>query len=137
VGAIIQVNLTGAFLCWQQAARTLSRRPWRRIISIVSLSGQKGGVGRSAYGASSGQGPQQDQRSSSRHGINVNHRAWSDHDGDRQGMHTPDGGGLPPPDPQRRYGEPAKSRTPHFLASVGVHITSHTLNVDGGFLAAG
>ena len=50
---IIRVNLTGALLCSQQAARRMiAKGAGGNIINIVSLSGQKGGVGRSAYGAS-------------------------------------------------------------------------------------
>ena len=46
------VNLIGAFLCGQAAARVMKERGGGRIINITSLSGQRGGVGRGAYGAS-------------------------------------------------------------------------------------
>ena len=50
---ILRINLTGAFLCSQQAARMMIKQGMGgKIVNIVSLSGQKGGVGRSAYGAS-------------------------------------------------------------------------------------
>ena len=49
---VIRINLTGSFLCCQQAARQMIRQKRGMIINIVSLSGQRGGVGRGAYGAS-------------------------------------------------------------------------------------
>ena len=49
---VIQTNLTSAFLCSRAAFRVMKGKGRGRIINIVSLSGQEGGVGRSAYGAS-------------------------------------------------------------------------------------
>ncbi len=49
---VVRINLTGSFLCGQHAARQMMRQRSGRIVNIVSLSGQKGGVGRAAYGAS-------------------------------------------------------------------------------------
>ena len=53
---IIRINLVGAFLCAQAAARQMMAqaplpgvRP--KIVNICSLSGQRGGRGRTAYGA--------------------------------------------------------------------------------------
>ena len=49
----IRINLTGSMLCSQQAARRMiAQGTGGKIVNIVSLSGQKGGVGRGAYGAS-------------------------------------------------------------------------------------
>ena len=49
---ILEVNLIGAFRCAQEAVRRMLPRGYGRIINIASLSGQRGGVGRSAYGCS-------------------------------------------------------------------------------------
>ena len=49
---VIRVNLTGGFLCAQAAARRMMQQKRGKIINIVSLSGQRGGIGRAAYGAS-------------------------------------------------------------------------------------
>jgi 3-oxoacyl-[acyl-carrier protein] reductase len=48
----LRVNLTGAMLCSQAAARAMQQAGTGRIINIASISGQRGGSERSAYGAS-------------------------------------------------------------------------------------
>lgn len=48
----VSLNLTGAFLCAQAAARSMVKQRSGKIINIVSLSGQRGGIRRAAYGAS-------------------------------------------------------------------------------------
>jgi 3-oxoacyl-[acyl-carrier protein] reductase len=50
--ANLRVNLTGTFLCGQAAARVMVEQGGGRIVNIASISGQRGGVGRAAYGAS-------------------------------------------------------------------------------------
>jgi len=49
---VLRVNLTSAFLVGQAAARHMSASDGGRIINIASISGQTGGIGRTAYGAS-------------------------------------------------------------------------------------
>jgi 3-oxoacyl-[acyl-carrier protein] reductase len=49
---LINVNLTGAFICGQASARAMAKAGRGRIINIASISGQQGGTGREAYGAS-------------------------------------------------------------------------------------
>src|SRR5260370_15084437 len=52
---VVRVNLTGVFLCCRAAARAMIvQGGGGRIINIASLSGQRGGTGRAAYGASKG-----------------------------------------------------------------------------------
>lgn len=51
---ILKVNLYGAFLCTQAAARRMVKQGGGRIINIASTSGQRGNKGRCAYGASKG-----------------------------------------------------------------------------------
>ena len=48
---ILRVNLTGAFLVAQAVAREMTKTGGGKIINIASLSGQRGGDGRAAYGA--------------------------------------------------------------------------------------
>lgn len=52
--ATLAVNLTGTFLCAQAAARAMVAAGHGRIVNIASVSGQLGGEGRAAYGASKG-----------------------------------------------------------------------------------
>ena len=49
---VLSVNLTGAFICGQTSARAMANAGRGRIINIASVSGQFGGTGRAAYGAS-------------------------------------------------------------------------------------
>jgi 3-oxoacyl-[acyl-carrier protein] reductase len=49
---VLRINLTGCFLCSQAVARVMAARRCGKIINIASLSGQRGGTGRAAYGAS-------------------------------------------------------------------------------------
>src|SRR5205085_1300483 len=48
----LRVNLTGTFLCGQAAAKAMLNNGGGRIVNIASISGQRGGQGRAAYGAS-------------------------------------------------------------------------------------
>jgi 3-oxoacyl-[acyl-carrier protein] reductase len=50
--SVLQVNLTGAFLCTQAAIGTMLRQRWGRIINITSIFGQMGQVGQANYAAS-------------------------------------------------------------------------------------
>lgn len=142
---IMRINLTGAMLCSQQAARRMiAQGRGGKIVNIVSLSGQKGGVGRSAYGASKAGLEVLTKIMAVEFadaGINVNAIAPGPIMTETgKGMHTPETvDAYHRLIPQRRYGEPAEIATAAvFLASADAsYITGHTLNVDGGFLAAG
>ncbi|MET0430177.1 MAG: SDR family oxidoreductase, partial [Microvirga sp.] len=142
---IIRINLTGAFLCSQLAARRMiARGAGGKIINIVSLSGQKGGVGRSAYGASKAGLEVLNKIMAvefAEHGISVNAIAPGPIMTETgKGMHTQETvEAYHRLIPQRRYGEPSEiAAAAVFLASDDAsYITGHTLNVDGGFLAAG
>lgn len=141
---VVRINLTGTFLVAQAFARIMATKGYGRIINIASLSGQKGGVGRSAYGASKAGVELLTKVMAvelAESGINVNNIAPGPILTEvSKVMHT-----LETRDayhrlvPQRRYGEPAEiADAAVFLASDEArYITGHTLNVDGGFLAAG
>lgn len=141
---ILQVNLVGAFICAQAAVRRMLPRGHGRIINIASLSGQRGGVGRAAYGCSKAGLELLTKVMSvelAASGINVNNiapgaiatrMAAEQHDpATREAYHYLI--------PQRRYGTPDEiADAAVFLASDEArHICGHTLNVDGGYLTAG
>ncbi|MFO1069147.1 MAG: 3-oxoacyl-ACP reductase family protein [Geminicoccaceae bacterium] len=142
---ILRINLTGAFLCSQQAARRMiAQGRGGRILSIVSLSGQKGGVGRSAYGASKAGLEVLTKIMAvelADHGISANAIAPGPIMTEvAKAMHTKETvDAYHRLIPQRRYGLPEEiAAAAVFLASDdAAYITGHTLNVDGGFLAAG
>ncbi len=141
---VVRINLTGTFLVSQAVARKMAERKSGSIINIASLSGQKGGVGRSAYGASKAGVELLNKVMAvelADFGINVNAIAPGPILTEvSKTMHT-----LETREayhrlvPQRRYGEPEEiADAAVFLASDEArYITGHTLNVDGGFLAAG
>ena len=139
-----RVNLTGAFLCGQAAARMMIKQRSGRIINIVSLSGQRGGFGRSAYGSSKAGLEILTKIMAvelSSYGINVNAVAPGPidtpmtkivHDeATRQSYYNLT--------PMGRYGTPEEiADAMVFLASEeSGYVQGHTLNVDGGFAAAG
>ena len=142
--ANFDVNLLGAFLCAQAAARIMKEQGGGRIINITSLSGQRGGVGRGAYGASKAGLELLTKVMSvelAAWGINTNgiapgaiKSAMSDehHDAATRAAYTY-------LIPQRRYGLPEEvAAAAVFLASdAAAHICGHILNVDGGYLTAG
>ena len=51
---IIDVDLTGTFLCCQAAASEMVKSRYGRIVTLASTAGIRGGVGRAAYGAAKG-----------------------------------------------------------------------------------
>ena len=50
--AVINTNLTSAFLCSQQAIGSMLKQRWGRIINITSVFGQTGQAGQANYAAS-------------------------------------------------------------------------------------
>jgi len=141
---VLRVNLTGCFLCSQAAARVMCAQGAGKIINISSLSAQRGGTGRAAYGASKAgvtiltkvmavelapfgitvneiaPGP-----------VNTEMTAVTHDEGTREAYHRLI--------PMGRYAERSEiADAAVFLASAEADfVNGHTLNVDGGFAAAG
>lgn len=49
---VIDINLTGVFLCNRAVAEGMSQRGWGRIVNIASVAGKEGNPNASAYSAS-------------------------------------------------------------------------------------
>ncbi|MBL28893.1 MAG: short-chain dehydrogenase [Rhodospirillaceae bacterium] len=141
---VVRINLTGAFLCAQAAARHMLRRKSGKIINIVSLSGQRGGIGRAAYGSAKAGLELLTKVMAvelAEEGINVNGIVPGPIATDvGRAMHDPATvAAYKFLVPQRRYGEPDEiAKAAVFLASSDSdYVNGHSLNVDGGFQAAG
>jgi NAD(P)-dependent dehydrogenase (short-subunit alcohol dehydrogenase family) len=136
----LAVNLTGTFLCCQAAAPAMVEAGGGRIITIASVSGQRGGTGRAAYGASKGGVITLTRVMAvelARYNITVNAIAPGPVETPMvAALHTAAWLGSVP---AKRYGTPAEvAAVAVFLASEEAsYITGHVLNVDGGFGAAG
>src|SRR5207245_3472941 len=50
--AVLNINLTSAYLCSQQAISSMLKQRWGRIINITSVFGQTGQAGQANYAAS-------------------------------------------------------------------------------------
>jgi NAD(P)-dependent dehydrogenase (short-subunit alcohol dehydrogenase family) len=142
---VLKTNLTGTFLCAQAAARVMVRQEGGgRIVNVASISGQRGGQGRAAYGSAKAGvilltkvmavelAPQ---------GVAVNAIAPGPVDTDQSRQsHTPaTRRAYHDRIPLGRYGEHREiAAAALFLASdEASFVTGHVLNVDGGFGAAG
>lgn len=143
---ILSVNLVGAFRCAQVAAKEMLRRGATagRLINIASISGQRGGIGRAAYGASKAGLINLTQVMAvelAESGITVNAIAPGPIETDMvREIHTQETrDAYAVYIPSRRYGEVDDiAAAALFLASHEAgYITGHVLNVDGGFHAAG
>jgi NAD(P)-dependent dehydrogenase (short-subunit alcohol dehydrogenase family) len=140
----LAVNLTGTFLCCQAAAPAMVAAGGGRIITIASVSGQRGGTGRAAYGASKGGVITLTRVMAvelARYNITVNAIAPGPVETPMvAALHTAaDRAAWLGSVPAKRYGTPAEvAAAAVFLASdEASYITGHVLNIDGGFGAAG
>lgn len=143
---ILRTNLVGCFVSAQAAARAMAREegegPGGRIVTISSVSGQFGGTGRAAYGASKG-GIETLTKvlavELAPHGIRVNgvapgptQIARTAH-GPRQRAAFLDRMAV------KRYGAPGDiaAAVAFLCGEEADFIAGQILNVDGGFAAAG
>ena len=140
----LDVNLTGTFLCCQAAAPAMIATGGGRIITFTSVSGQRGGTSRAAYGASKGGVITLTRVMAvelAQHNITVNAIAPGPIETPMaSALHTAaDRAAWLGSVPAQRYGTPAEvAAAVVFLASdEASYITGHVLNVDGGFGAAG
>jgi NAD(P)-dependent dehydrogenase (short-subunit alcohol dehydrogenase family) len=142
--ATINVNVTGAMLCSQHAARSMKRKGWGRIVNITSVSGVRASGGRTAYGTSKAALAGLTRQMAvelAPYGITANAVAPGPVDtplalkSHSQVVRDQYVASIP----MARYGTPAEiAGAVAFLASRdSSYVTGHVLAVDGGYLAAG
>ena len=139
------VNVTGALLCAQQAARLMVPRGWGRIINIASVAGMRSvGHGRTAYGTSKAAIiglTRQIASELANAGITANAVAPGPVDTPMtEALHSAEfRDTYTAAVPMKRYGKPSEiADIVSFLASDrAAYITGAVIPVDGGFMAAG
>lgn len=136
--AVLQTNLTGAFLCIQQVLQAMMRERWGRIINISSVVAQSGNVGQANYVAAKagliGLTKALAQEMASRN-ITVNAVAPGFIDTDMTAVLPAEiRDALLARIPLKRLGSPADvAAAVRFLASDEAgYITGHVLDVNGG-----
>ncbi|MBK7927363.1 MAG: 3-oxoacyl-[acyl-carrier-protein] reductase [Bryobacterales bacterium] len=136
--AVLNTNLTGAFLCIQQVLQGMMRERWGRIINISSVVAEAGNAGQSNYVASKagliGLTKSLAQEMASRN-ITVNAVAPGFIETDMTAVLGEDlKTGLLGRIPLKRLGKPDDiAAAVAFLASDGAsYITGHVLDVNGG-----
>ncbi|MBT3602541.1 MAG: SDR family oxidoreductase [Candidatus Latescibacteria bacterium] len=141
---ILNVNLTGPFLCGQAVAREMIKQKSGKIINIGSISGQLGAQGRSAYGVSKAGIIQLTRIMAvelAPHGIYVNAISPGPVDTEQsRAMHTQSTRqSYLNRIPLGRYGSREEvAAAAVFLASDDSNfVVGHVLNTDGGFKMAG
>ncbi|MCW5751828.1 MAG: glucose 1-dehydrogenase [Alphaproteobacteria bacterium] len=141
---ILDVNVTGAFLMSQAAARVMAAQGGGRIVNIVSISGQRAGLGRTAYGTSKAaliQLTRQMALELAEHAIAVNAVAPGPVETEMAKLMHDEAtrAGYLRMVPMGRYGTPEEiAEAVAYLASGRAgYITGHVLDVDGGFMASG
>ena len=143
--ATLAVNLTGAMLCSQHAARLMVPRRWGRIVNIASVAGVRAvDKGRTAYGTSKAAViglTRQIAAELCEHGITANAVAPGPVDTPMtQVLHSAEfRSQYTAAIPAGRYGTPQEiADAVAFLASErAAYVNGIVLPVDGGFLASG
>jgi len=143
--AIQEVNVTGTFICAKAAAASMRQSGGGAIVTIASVSGLTGNIGRTAYGASKGAVVNLTRVMAvelARYGIRVNGIAPGP-------IETPMVTAVHTPaireqwhrtTPMARYGTPAEiAQGIAFLldGERAAYITGQILSVDGGFISSG
>ena len=142
---ILDVNVVGTFIVARAAARIMKDRGGGAIVNISSVSGLRGGKGRSAYGASKGAVVVLTQvlaNDLARYGIRVNAVAPGPVDTPMvKAVHTAADRALWLRHvPMRRYAEPDEiASVIEFLldGTRSGYVTGEIVAVDGGFRGAG
>ncbi len=136
--AVLRVNLTGSFVCLQEAAKLMIRQRYGRIINISSVVGQMGNAGQANYAASKagliGLTKSAAQELASR-GITVNAVAPGFIDTDMtSGLSEEIQNVYMERIPMRRFGQAEEiADTAAFLASESAgYITGQVIGVTGG-----
>lgn len=143
--ATLAVNVTGALLCAQHAARLMVPRRWGRIVNIASVAGMRSvGAGRTAYGTSKAAViglTRQIASELAEHGITANAVAPGPVDTPMtRVLHAEEfRSRYTAAIPMKRYGTPEEMAfAVSFLASERAgYLTGAVIPVDGGFMAAG
>ncbi len=139
---VLRVNLTGTFLFSKAAAPAMADRGGGKIVNIASVSGQRGGVGRGAYGTSKA-GILMLTRIMAVEFASLNIAVNAIAPGPIQtGITDHSEGtvaGYLDRIPMRRYGttDAVAAAAAYLVSEDCSYTTGTTLNVDGGFDAAG
>jgi NAD(P)-dependent dehydrogenase (short-subunit alcohol dehydrogenase family) len=142
---VLDINLVGTFIVAREAGKLMRSHGGGAIVNIASISGQRGNLGRSAYGASKGGVITLTQVMACElapENIRVNAIAPGPVETPLvQAMQTEANRAAWLREvPQRRYASPDEiAGAALFLLddSKSSFVTGHVLNVDGGFAAAG
>jgi NAD(P)-dependent dehydrogenase (short-subunit alcohol dehydrogenase family) len=142
---ILDVNVVGCFVVGRAAVSAMRESGGGAIVNLASVSGLRGNMGRTAYGASKGAVITMTQVMAvelASANIRVNAIAPGPIETAMvRAMHTPEARqNWVSRVPQRRYGEAHEiARTAAFLLDddQSGYVTGHVLAVDGGFLAGG
>ena len=141
---VIDVDLTGTFLCGQAAARAMVKAGYGRIVNLASTAGLRGSGLRAAYGAAKGGVITLTKVMAvelAAHGITVNAQAPGATETEMvRRMHSAATRRIyTDAIPLQRYGETGEiAAAALFLASEAAsYVTGLVVAVDGGFDAAG
>ena len=141
---ILDVNVIGSFVVARAAATRMKETGGGAIVNIASVSGMRGNMGRTAYGASKGAVITMTKVMATELAIdNIRVNAVSpgpvETDMVRQ-MHTQESrAAWIRHVPMRRYSDPGEIAEPvlFLLGDKASYITGHVLAVDGGFIGGG
>jgi NAD(P)-dependent dehydrogenase (short-subunit alcohol dehydrogenase family) len=142
---VLDINLTGTFIVAREAGKLMRGHGGGGIVNIASISGQRGNLGRSAYGASKGGVITLTQVMACELApLNIRVNAIAPGPVETplvQAMQSAaDRAAWLRQVPQRRYASPDEiAGAALFLLDErkASFVTGHVLNVDGGFAAAG